>query len=69
MNESGDLEPVMIQAGISDGLATEVVDGPLAEGDRIVVGLETARGGRRGGDLPPGFGAGQRRGSSRDRGL
>jgi HlyD family secretion protein len=69
MSESGDLEQVAIQAGISDGVATEVVDGPLVEGAQIVVGIDTPRGDRRGGELPPGFGAGQRGGSSRNRGL
>lgn len=65
---SGDLEPMVIQTGISDGVSTEVVAGPVAEGDMVVVGIETQRGERRTGDLPPGFGSGQRR-SSRDRGL
>lgn len=64
---SGELEPVLIQSGISDGISTEVLAGPLEEGDQVVVGVETVRGERRSGDLPPGFGSGQRR--SRDRGL
>lgn len=68
LGPSGDLESMIIQTGISDGVSTEVVAGPVAEGDMIVVGIETPRGERRTGDLPPGFGSGQRR-SSRDRGL
>jgi HlyD family secretion protein len=64
----GELEPVTVQTGISDGVSTEVVSGQLSEGDPIVVGIETPRGERRSSDLPPGFGGGQRR-SSRDRGL
>lgn len=68
VSASGDLEPASIQAGISDGSATEVVGGPLAEGDVIAVGIDTPRSERRG-ELPPGFGSGQRRGPSRDRGL
>jgi HlyD family secretion protein len=64
----GELEPVTVQTGISDGVSTEVVSGQLSEGDTIVVGIETPRGERRSSDLPPGFGGGQRR-SSRDRGL
>lgn len=67
LGATGELEPVYIQAGISDGISTEVMAGPLAEGDHVVVGIETQRGERRSGDLPPGFGSGQRR--SRDRGL
>lgn len=58
---SGELEPMLIQPGISDGVFTEVVAGPLAEGDSVVVGVETPRGERKSGDLPPGFGSGQRR--------
>jgi HlyD family secretion protein len=68
LGASGDLEPMTIQAGISDGVSTEVLAGPVAEGDMVVVGLDTPRGERRASDLPPGFGSGQRR-SSRDRGL
>ncbi len=68
LGTSGDLEPMAIQTGISDGVSTEVVAGPVSEGDQVVVGIETPRGERRTGDLPPGFGSGQRR-SSRDRGL
>jgi len=68
LGANGELEPVQIQAGISDGISTEVIAGPLVEGDQVVVGVETQRTERRSGDLPPGFGSGQRR-SSRDRGL
>lgn len=68
LSASGELEPVTVQTGVSDGVSTEVVSGPLSEGDTIVVGIETPRGERRSSDLPPGFGGGQRR-SSRDRGL
>ncbi len=67
LGESGDLEPMIIQTGISDGVSTEVVAGPLAEGDMVVVGVDTLRGERRASDLPPGFGRGQRR-LSRNRG-
>lgn len=64
---SGDLEPVSVRTGISDGAMTELLSGGLGEGEEIVVGIETPRGSRRSSDLPPGFGGGQRR--SRDRGL
>ncbi len=65
---SGEPEPVTVQAGISDGTATEVIGGELKEGDQVIVGLDTARGDRKAHELPPGFGSGQRR-SSRDRGI
>jgi HlyD family secretion protein len=32
------VRPVEVQAGLSDGLYTEIVAGALCEGDRIVVG-------------------------------
>ncbi len=67
LGAAGELEPMLIQTGISDGVSTEVIAGPVAEGDQVVVGIETQRGERRSSDLPPGFGGGQRR--SRDRGL
>ncbi len=67
MSPAGELEPRMIQTGTSDGIFTEVTAGALSEGDQVVVGIESVRGERRAGDLPPGFGSGQRR--SRDRGL
>jgi HlyD family secretion protein len=63
----GELEPVALQVGISDGVATEVLSGPLNDGEHVVVGIETSRAEKRSSDLPPGFGSGQRR--SRDRGL
>lgn len=68
LGASDGLEPVSIQTGISDGVSTEMVAGPLGEGDLVVVGVDPPRGERRTSDLPPGFGSGQRR-SGRDRGL
>ncbi|WP_447974110.1 efflux RND transporter periplasmic adaptor subunit [Nitrospira sp. Kam-Ns4a] len=65
----GDPEPVPIEPGISDGIVTELVQGDLKEGDQVIVGIEMPRAARGSNTLPPGFGAGQRRGSSRDRGL
>lgn len=67
LSDSEELVPSTIQAGISDGISTEVVAGPLSEGEWIVVGVESDRSERRAGDLPPGFGSGRRR-SSRNRG-
>lgn len=63
---NGDPEPLTVHTGISDGASTEVLNGPVVEGDMVIVGVETVRGERRAGELPPGFGSGQR-GSSRDR--
>ena len=66
---SGELESIQVQAGISDGLATEVVSEGLSEGALVVVGIERPKGDRSGSDLPPGFGSGGQRGSSRNRGM
>jgi len=66
---SGELEPLHVQTGISDGLATEIVSEGLSEGALVVVGIERPKGDRSGSDLPPGFGSGGQRGSSRNRGM
>jgi len=66
---AGELEPIRVQTGISDGLATEVLSEELSEGALIVVGIERPKSDRSGSDLPPGFGSGGQRGSSRTRGM
>lgn len=66
--ETGELTPVVVQTGISDGSATEILSDAVAEGDQVIVGIEQPRGARKGSDLPPGFGAGGQR-RSRDRGM
>jgi len=66
---SGELEPIRVHTGISDGLATEIVSQELSEGTPVVVGLDRPKGERSGSDLPPGFGSGGQRGSSRNRGM
>lgn len=66
---SGELEPIRVQTGISDGLATEIVSQELSEGTAVVVGLDRPKGERGGSDLPPGFGSSGQRGSSRNRGM
>lgn len=68
-NDSGELASVGVQTGISDGSFTELLSDNVAEGEQVIVGIEQARGAKKGGDLPPGFGSsgGQRR--SRDRGM
>lgn len=67
-DESGELVPVTIQTGISDGVATEIVGDSLAENDVVIVGLDVPRGSRAGGELPPGFGSGGQQ-RSRSRGI
>ena len=64
---NGDPEALSIQTGISDGVWSEVIAGAVHEGDRVIVGVETSRGDRRGGELPPGFGSGPRRSSREHR--
>ena len=66
---SGELESVPVQTGISDGLATEIVSGELPEGASVIVGIDRPKGDRSGSDLPPGFGSGGQKGSSRNRGM
>lgn len=71
LGTTGEPEALAVQTGISDGLWTEVLSGPIMERENVIVGIDTPRGERRTGELPPGFGAGgggQRR-PSRDRGL
>jgi HlyD family secretion protein len=65
----GELDPLHVQTGISDGLATEIVSEELSEGALVVVGIDRPKGDRGGSDLPPGFGSGGQRGSTRSRGM
>ena len=46
--------PVDVTTGIADSLSTEIADGVLKEGDRVIVGIETEeeQAQRK---LPPGF--------------
>jgi HlyD family secretion protein len=67
--QAGELEPIRVQTGISDGVATEIVSEGLTEGALVVVGIERPKGDRSGSDLPPGFGSGGQKGSSRNRGM
>ena len=70
MGPTGEPEPLAVQTGISDGMWTEVMAGPITDNDKVIIGIDSPRGERRAGELPPGFGGGggQRR-PSRDRGL
>ena len=56
----GELTPLEIKTGITDGTYTELVEGALKEGDEIITGLDLSRGSQGagpGGSLPPGFGS------------
>jgi HlyD family secretion protein len=63
-NPQGEPTAVGIKTGISDGTYTEIVEGPLKEGDDIILGLDMPRsphGASQGSSLPPGFGSQRRR--------
>jgi HlyD family secretion protein len=50
---------VEVKTGITDGNFTELIAGPVKEGDPVIVGMETSKGPHgsgAGGNLPPGFG-------------
>lgn len=64
-----ELERIPVEMGISDGSYAEITSADLNEGDQVVIGIESPRGDRKAGDLPPGFGSGQQRGQRRDRGI
>ena len=68
-NALDELEPVSVEMGISDGTYSEIAAAEVHEGDQVVIGIEAARGDRKGADLPPGFGSGQQRSPRRDRGI
>jgi len=38
LTEQGNVKPVLIRAGISDGNFTEVLDSAIREGERVIVG-------------------------------
>jgi HlyD family secretion protein len=69
LNDSGDPTSVPVQPGISDGSVSEVIEGDLRERDKIIIGIVLPKGERKANQLPPGFGAGKRPTSPRDRGL
>ena len=67
-NAAGELEAVAVEMGISDGTYSEIIATEVNEGDQVISGIDSLRGDRKGGDLPPGFGSGQPR-PRRDRGI
>lgn len=59
-NPQGEPVPIEVKTGITDGAFTELFEGPVKEGDEVIVGLDMpkgAPGSRAGGTLPPGFGS------------
>lgn len=64
VTENDSLAQILVQTGISDGVATEILSGELTEGDKVVIGLEQSSGEESGSELPPGFGS-KRRSRSR----
>ncbi len=58
-NPQGEPTAVEVKTGVTDGTYTELVEGPLKEGDDVVIGLDMPRGPHGGsfGSLPPGFGS------------
>jgi len=54
----GDLKPIDIKTGITDGRYTQVLGGDLSEGATVVIGLATAK--AEASKSPPGMGPGRR---------
>lgn len=57
--EHGFPQPATVTIGISDSLYTEITEGPLQEGDTVIIGIEPPEEQARK-KLPPGFDAGPR---------
>jgi HlyD family secretion protein len=54
LDQKNQARQVDVTTGIADSLSTEIVDGPLKQGDRVIVGIETEEEQARR-TLPPGF--------------
>jgi HlyD family secretion protein len=54
LDQHNRLNRVEVTTGIADSLSTEIMEGPLHEGDRVIIGIETAEEQARK-KLPPGF--------------
>jgi HlyD family secretion protein len=52
------IRPMVVKLGLSDGVYTEMADGKLKEGDKVITGVEveTTRATPAPGSRPPGFG-------------
>jgi HlyD family secretion protein len=53
--EGGRAQPVTVVTGIADSLYTEITEGPLREGDPVIIGIETPEEQAAQKKLPPGF--------------
>jgi len=53
------LKPVSVKLGITDGIYTELLEGQLQEGDRVVVGQQTTSAAKTGQQRPPGMSGGR----------
>jgi HlyD family secretion protein len=60
LGQNGKPERRRITVGLSDGSATEVVDGDLNEGDMVITGQQVASASRTTNSTPPGFGGAPR---------
>jgi len=58
LGEDKSLRPVVVKLGLTDGVQTEIDPGKLKEGDKIVIGLESAqsKSAPSAASRPPGFG-------------
>jgi HlyD family secretion protein len=59
LGEDNRASRVEVATGIADSLSTEIMEGPVHEGDRVIIGIETAEEQSRK-KLPPGFDMGPR---------
>lgn len=66
---SDEPEAIVFKPGISDGNLTEILEGEITEGDRVIIGINRPKGERKENALPPGFGAPPKRTSPRERGI
>jgi HlyD family secretion protein len=53
--EGGQAQAVTVMTGIADSLYTEITEGPLREGDPVIIGIETPEEEAAQKKLPPGF--------------
>jgi len=60
LGQNGKPERRRITTGLSDGTATEVVDGDLKEGDMVITGQQLSSASRSTNSTPPGFGGAPR---------
>jgi len=68
VSETGEAVPVRIMPGVTDGSVTEIVEGAIQEKEKVIIGIEGTKGGRKPDALPPGFGPRRPRTSPRERG-